>query len=532
MNGNVGEEAMEEKTEKEEAIIDEKALVNENDLKQTENQDEETKQDNNQTKNSKKAILKNYAFNALYQIFLIIVPLIVTPYISRVLLPVGVGQYSFSYSLISYFVIFAALGFNLYGQREIAKYQGDKHKQSVVFWEITIVRIFTTLLFLMINIVLCGFNVYGTYNTLMLILSINIFATMFDFSFVLQGNEAFGKLVLRNFIVKTLAVISIFVFVKTENDVWIYTLINALMVLVSNLAIIFYMFKMVQKVSFDELKPFKRFVPALRFFLPTIVISIYTILDKTLIGFILKSDAQNGFYDQAYKIVSIVVTLTTALSLVMVSRNSYEKARGNTEALKNNMYFASKIVMCVGLPLMFGVMAISQNMNLWFFGPGYTEVINLMIAFAPLIMMIGLNNVTGIQYLMAVGRENTFTKTVIFGALLNFVLNIVLIYTIGTIGAVISSVVAEMAILVCQLIILRKEISVKKFLLCGWKNLLASVCMFVCLWFIKDYFVSSILNTCLLILIGMAIYGLLLILLKDDIIKVIKNKLFKKDKKI
>ena len=481
-------------------------------------------------KNKKSTILKNYMFNVLYQLFLILVPIIVTPYVSRVLQPEGVGQFSFSSSIITYFTIFAALGCNLYGQREISKYQGDKHKQSVVFYEIFIVRIFSTFLVLALNLILCAFNIYGAYNTLMWILSINIFAVIFDFSFVLQGNEAFGKLVLRNIIVRSLSVASIFIFVKSADDVWVYTLITAITLVVSNLAIIFYLRNMIERVSFRELKPSRNIVPVLRFFIPTIVISIYTILDKTLIGVILHSDAQNGYYEQAYKIVSVAVTLVTALSLVMVSRNSYEKHRGNSDKLKSNVYFASQLVMFIGFPIMFGVMAVAQNINLWFFGPGYNDVIVLMIFFAPLIMAIGLNNVTGIQYMMAVGRENTFTITVLVGAILNCILNLILIYAIGVLGAVIASVVAETAILLLQLFILRNEISVKKFLFSGWKCFLSSIVMFAVLWFIKDYFESSILNTSLLVVIGVVIYGVMVLILRENTVKSLIQKILKKEK--
>ena len=165
---------------------------------------------NNEEKNlppQKKNIIKNYMFNALFQVFLIIVPLIVTPYISRVLSPEGIGQFSFSNSIITYFSIFAALGFNLYGQREISKHQGNKQAQTKIFWEIVIVRIFTTISCLIINLTLCGLNVYGEYNILMFILTINIFAVIFDLTFRLRGNEQFGKLFIRKVIVNSSGIV-------------------------------------------------------------------------------------------------------------------------------------------------------------------------------------------------------------------------------------------------------------------------------------------------------------------------------------
>ena len=481
-----------------------------------------------QISNNKKKIIKNFFFNALYQIFLIIIPLITTPYISRVLSPEGVGQYSFSSSLITYFTICAVLGANLYGQREISKYQGNKHAQSIVLWEVFIVRVVSSVLCLIINLIFCGLNLYGAYNNLMFILSLNIFAVIFDFSYVMMGNEAFGKLALRNFLVKILNVICIFIFVKSSNDVWIYTLIQALSVFVSGLVTIPYLYKHMEKVQFRELNTLKRVPQILKLFLPTIIISIYSILDKTLVGMILKDDRLNGYYDQTDKIIKLVLALVTALSSVMISRNSEEKQKGNVVVLKENVYFASKIVYFLALPFMFGIMAISKNMNLWFFGEGYAEVSMLMITLAPIILAIGLNNVTGVQYLISVGRETTFTVTVLIGAIVNLTLSIGLVFAFGVAGAMISSVVAEIVILIVQLVILRKEISLKKFLLGGWKNLVASLTMFGVLWLVQENLSSSLLNTALLILLGGGIYFIVILILQDDLMKILVKKIVKR----
>ena len=118
-----------------------------------------------------KSVKKNYFYNLLYQIFILVVPLIVTPYISRVLTAEGVGQYSFSHSLITYFTVFASLGFVTYGQREIAAFQKDRHKQSVIFWDIIICRFFSVLIMLGLNLVLFFTKIYGEYSQLMFIFS-------------------------------------------------------------------------------------------------------------------------------------------------------------------------------------------------------------------------------------------------------------------------------------------------------------------------------------------------------------------------
>ena len=133
--------------------------------------------------------------------------------------PEGIGQYSYTYSLITYFTIFGALGFGYYAQREIAKYQNDKYMQSKVFWEVNICRLLSVGIALAVNLILCFTKVYGDYELLMLLFSINIIATAFDIAFFFQGNEDFGKIVIRNVIIKILSIIAIFLFVKDTNDV-------------------------------------------------------------------------------------------------------------------------------------------------------------------------------------------------------------------------------------------------------------------------------------------------------------------------
>ena len=154
-----------------------------------------------------KSVKKNYIYNLIYQVFLLIVPLVLTPYVSRVIGVEGVGKYSFSYSLISYFTILSNIGFNYYGQREIAKHQDDKYAKSKSFWEIILCRSIFVIVSTSLNLILYSLNAYQSYSQLMLILTINIFAVALDISFYFQGNEEFGKIVLRNIIIKSLSII-------------------------------------------------------------------------------------------------------------------------------------------------------------------------------------------------------------------------------------------------------------------------------------------------------------------------------------
>lgn len=462
-----------------------------------------------------KSAKKNYVYNVLYQVLLLIVPLITTPYISRVLGPEGVGQYSYTYSLITYFTLAAALGFGYYAQREIASNREDAYTRSKLFWEILLCRLLPTCICLAVNFTLCVTRVYGDDSTLMLVMSCSIAAIAIDASFYCQGMEDFGKIVLRNTIVKIATVAMIFIFVNSSDDVWLYALINLGMSIVGNATLWVGLPGYLVRVKAKDLHPFRHLPGTLRLFLPTIVISIYTVLDKTLIGIITQSDAENGFYEQADKVVKIALTVVTCLGTVMIPRNTAEFKRGNIDKLRSNIYFASKFVWFLGTALVFGISAVTFNFNGWFFGEGYESVNRIMIVLSGLCLAIGMSNVLGVQYLVPTGRDKTFTLTVTAGAIVNTVLNIPLIIFFGAFGAAIATIIAECSVTGVQLFCVRKELKASKILLGGIKNIIAGAIMFAAIFPMSWFLPSNIGFTVLIVLAGAAIYFLALFILRD-----------------
>lgn len=484
--------------------------------------------------------------------FLVIVPLVVTPYVSRVLSPEGIGQYSFTYSLITYFTIFGALGFGYYAQREVAKYQGDKKKQSIIFWEVILCRLILVILALVLNLLLCLTHVYGKYELLMLIFSINIVATAVDIAFLFQGNEDFGKIVIRNVIIKTISIISIFVFVKDTEDVWVYTLINAVMLIVSNLSLWTYLPKTLTKVNYRELKPLRHLKGTLRLFIPTIATSIYTVLDKTLIGALITdtyitiengvevikkySDLENGYYEQADKLVKMAMTIITCIGTVMIPRNSNEISKGNYEKVKRNIYISTRFVWLIGIPLTLGLVATTPNFVPWFYGQGYDKCILLINILSPLIIIIGFSNVFGLQYLVPKGKDTLFAIALMAGAVTNLIMNLIFIPYFWSLGAAIGTIIAEFVVTTIMILLVRKEISFIKILISGWKYIISGLVMFVCVYFTGKYLSSSILYSIVLVIEGALIYASMLLILVDKFtinlikqgINIINIKVFKR----
>lgn len=482
-----------------------------------------------------KSIKKNYIYNVIYQVLVIIIPIITTPYISRVLLPEGVGKYSFTYSLITYFTIFASLGFGYYAQREIAKFQEDKERQSIIFWEIIICRLLSVGLSLLLNFVLIVFGVYGNYSLLMLVLSINIFATGVDIGFYFQGNENFGILVIKNLLVRVLGIIFIFLFVKKPEHVWIYALINSCMVIFGNLLMWLSLKNKLCKIKLNEIKPFRHLKGTLKLFIPTLATSLYVVLDKSLIGFITGSDVENGFYEQAEKIVKIALTVITCLGSVMIPRNSHEAEIGNFDKVKDNIYKTFHFLWVIGIPLMIGLCLISSNLIPWFLGEDFNGSILLMQLLSTLVISIGMSNIIGLQYLIPMKKDKWFTISITTGAIVNLCLNIPLIFLLKSLGAAIATIIAELMVTVIMIYFTRKELSLKMILATTVKPIIATVIMCLALIPLVIKLSSSIFSTMLIAVIGVMVYLIILIILKEEyvcyFINIIKNQLFKGRKK-
>ena len=477
----------------------------------------------------KKSVKINYFYNLIYNLLTLLLPLLTTPYLSRVLGVENIGIYGFTNSIVTYFVLFGCLGTTLYGQREIAYVQDDKEKQSKVFYEIFFVKLIS----MFISILLYGFSfcLDGTLSLYYQILLIYLVANVFDISWYLQGIEEFDKTVIRNLIVKVLSIILIFVLVKKPDDLWIYFTIFAGSELLGNITMWIYVPKYLNKPNFKKLNLKRHLKPILMLFIPQIAIKVYTVLDKTMIGVISGNMNDVGFYEQGQNIVRALIVIITAYGTVMASRIAYTYK--NSDKKKTIKYLKSsfRFSWLLGIPLMLGTIAVADKLVPWFFGDGYDPVSNIIKFTSPLIIAIGLNNVLGMQYLVPIGRQKDFTTAVVIGALSNFVLNNILIRLFGTIGAVIASVLAETIILIYELYVTRKEFNWLMIFNGIFKYLIAGIIMFIVIYNIELHLGVSLLNTFIVFIIGVITYFIMLLLLRDSYILDNLNILLKKVKR-
>ena len=460
-----------------------------------------------------KSIKRNYIYNLVQQVLALLTPLVTTPYISRVIGAEGIGTYSYASSIVSYFALFAALGTANYGQREISYAQDDRARRTEVFWNTEVLCVVTTL------VCLCLYGVFVFFQRenriIYAILSLAVLDVCLNISWLLTGMEEFGKIVARNVIIRIISISFIFIFVHTADDLVIYVLGLTLVSVVSNVSLWPFVPKFVDKPNCKMMRPFAQIRTVLSMFIPTIAISIYTVLDKTMIGLITKDAAENGYYEQALKVSRTALTVVTSLGTVMVPRIGFHYEKHDSEIVQQYMYRSYRFVGLLGIPMCLGLVAVAPNFVPWFYGAGYGRVIPLLGILGFLLIAIGVNNVTGVQYLIPTKREHTFTKTVLIGALVNVCANLCLIPRFGCIGAALASVLAEVVIAVVQLWIVRRELSGSVIVRQSIKYALSGTAMFCVLLFESRLFGSSIRNTALLVASGICVYVLSLLLLRD-----------------
>lgn len=477
---------------------------------------------------SKKSVTKNYIYNLIYQILVLILPLVTTPYVSRVLGAEGIGIYSYTISIVTYFILFGSLGIAMYAQREIAYVQDDKEKRSKSFWEIFILRAIT--LFVSMIIFYFTFAYNGDYSIYYRILMLEIVANIFDVSAFFQGMEEFKKIIKRNFIVKAISILCIFVFIKKTTDIDKYLLIYVLSTFVGNLSLWFYLPKYITRIPIRMLEPKKHLKPTLALFIPQIATQVYVVLDKTMIGSLIANKAEVGYYEQSQKIVKIVLTLATSLGTVMLPRIANDFAKGQKEKIKKEILDSFNFIYFLSMPLMFGLIAVAKDLIPWFLGEGFDKSIYITYVISPITIMIGLSTVMGTQYLLPTKQQKNFTISVVIGALINIVSNFIFIPKLLSIGAAIGTIIAETSVTLVQFYCIRKEFDIKEILIMSFKYLISALLMLVSIILLNELVISNL--TVLLrigidVIFGAIVYFITLIILKDEFIKKIINKMIK-----
>ena len=409
-----------------------------------------------------KSLKKNLFYNIIYQIITIVIPLITTPYIARIIGPYGSGVYSYTYTVANYFMIFAMLGIANYGNRLIAQNRDDRKKLNIEFSSLLIFHIAISLIVMIFYMCFTIFFV-NEYKIYFFLQSIYIVSALFDISWLFFGLEEFKTTVIRNIVVRLISIILIFLFVKTTNDLIKYILIMSSSTLLSQLVLYPFLKKNgieIVKVSLKDI--IKHFKPMLILFIPVIAVSIYKMMDKIMLGRMVDIN-EVGFYEYGERIINLPMSLITALGTVMLPRMSNLVSKGDDESLKSYIDKSMQFVLFISCAMCIGIIVISRDFIPLFLGDKYIKTATLVQVLALTIPIISFANVIRTQYLIPKSMDREFTISLLLGALLNFLLNIFLIKKYQSIGASISTVIAEFTVMLYQIIKVKDRLPIKKY---------------------------------------------------------------------
>lgn len=458
------------------------------------------------------SVKKNYLYNLLYQMTSVLLPVLTIPYVSRVLSADGIGINTVTYANTQYFILLGSLGISIYATKKIATIREKKDKLKKTFWEIFSIQFTGCILAYMVFALTLGqSHKYGVFYMLQ---GFYILAAAVDISWYFLGIENFKNASLRSFFAKIISVILIFIFVKTRDDLWKYILINAGTMFVGQLIMWFYVGKDMLKVKeIGKLKIAMHIIPILALFVPQIATQVYTVLDKTMID-LFKGAVEAGYYDQSQKIVRILLSVVTSLGIVMLPRIANLFSKDDLNEVKKSLRKAFVVISFLSIPITFGLIGISDKFVPILFGNEFLSVIPLTKISPVLVIIIGLGNVFGTQYLLAIGKNKEYTASVCIGALVNFCFNLLLIPRFAAMGAVIATVSAELSIALIQFWFARVVFDftwIKE----TYKYWVSGILMLAIVRLIGNVTPISILFLVLQIAIGSLVYFISLIILRD-----------------
>lgn len=404
----------------------------------------------------------NFIYNTSYQILKMLVPLVTTPYIARVLGPEGTGVYSYANSIAAYFVMFAMLGVNNYGNRSIAMVRDNNKKLSEKFWSIYFLQLITSSIVVVVYILylctVCDDKRMGW------ILLMYVLSSALDINWFFAGLEKFKLIVVRNMFIQILTVILIFVFVKKADDVYIYGLIYAIGSIIQQAILWRYVHEKVTRVRVHWSDIVVHIKPVMILFIPLLAVSLYKVMDKIMLGW-MSIKREVGYYEACERICALPSGVIVSLGSVMLPRMANLFAKKEEDKSREYIYKSIMLAMFFSSAICFGLMAVSNEFVPLYYGVGYEKCILLFKILLPSSIFVSFANVIRTQYLIPREQDITYIISVSLGALVNIVLNILLIPQMQSIGAAIGTLVAEMAVCLYQSIAVYRKLEIKKYLI-------------------------------------------------------------------
>jgi len=449
---------------------------------------------------------KNLGYQTLYQVLNVGLPLITAPFLSRVLGAEPLGIMSYTSSIVQYFTLFAMMGLVNYGTRSIAVVKDNIEERSNVFSQIFYMQLITSSVsfaaYFVYMIFLCKDNILISW-----IQGLAAIACFFDINWFFFGIEEFKITVIRGMIIRVASVALMLILVRSPADLWIYAILLIGSTLVSQIVLWFYVprYLKLTKPSFQNI--IRHFGPNIKLFIPLLAMSVYHIMDKTMLG-MLSTYTESGFYYNADKVVNIPIGLLTGVVTVLLPRMSALAGANRKEELDILFNTSIRSISLLSAAICCGIAAIAKEFTPFFFGQGYDSCVILIITLAPVLFIKGYSLISRNLYLIPNQMENQLTASVIAGAVVNLIVNLLLIPRLGALGAVIGTLVAELIACLWQYKSLLGKVDCLKSVLAGLTYFAIGILMYCGVRLTARYLDTTLfLKVAIEIMVGVILYG-------------------------
>lgn len=402
---------------------------------------------------------KNYIYNIMYQLLVILTPIITAPYLVRVLGASNLGIYSYVNSSGSIVTTISLLGIYAYGNRQIAYVRDNKDELTRTFWELEFVHLVLGLVGTGFYILYICFN--KEYSFYFMIYFPYVFAQFIDCSWIYVGLEDMKTTVLKNFLTKLINVLGIFLFVKSADDVWVYIFMVAITTLIANISVYSQLPRYIGWPQANLRNTIMHIKGSINLFLPQVASLFYLQVDKVMLEWLTGTTEQVSFYDQAEKIITIPLTFITVMSTVMMPRIANEFKKNNRDTIENLLLKTGRFTLFMAFPMMVGLFCVSKHFIPWYLGSEYIPSAYAMMILSPIVVLNSLAGISGAQYFTATNQIGILMKAYISAAIMNMVVNAILIPRYGYAGAAVASVLSSLVSVCIQYWYLSKQINIR-----------------------------------------------------------------------
>ena len=467
-----------------------------------------------------KSLKLNAFFNVVRNVLRLIFPLITFPYVSRVLMPEGIGKVNFANSIVMYFYTIASLGIGSYGIREAAKIRNDRLALAKFTKEMLSINIVSTLVsYILLAASLVFVKKFESYRILIIVNSSSIILNTIGFEWLYSALEEYGYITLRSIIFQIISLALTFILVRNSDDVVNYALVSVISNVGSNVCNLIHARRYLDLKTKVKLEIKKHLKPIFLLFFSSIAITVFSILDTSMVGFI-KDDVEVGYYTSASKIIRMIRDLFPAISTVMFARVSYYVGTKETQKIKEvtgqifNLFYALSIPICMGFILLM------KPILLLMCGSEFLPAVAVGQVLAPLVILSSISGYLSGAILISFGREKIYMYVEVGAALLDIVLNFAFIPKYGALGAGIATLITELVMFIVFHISVKNEISGVKIKKALVQYIISSVIMALVVYMeIKYLPLSPILQILLGAVSGALIYFVILVIMKNEFLQ-------------